>query len=121
VNIANERSVKLENAEKEVFRVTHDDAGKLLSAKWNLPQTISNSIQYHTDGTINGEFDNQVACIHIADIVAHVLQFGSSGQNKIPQPNKDVIESLNLNKDFFISSRDEIMKSYNQSVSIFMV
>jgi HD-like signal output (HDOD) protein len=121
VNIANERNIKLEFAEKEVFRITHDDAGKLLSAKWNLPLSITNSIQYHTEGMINGEFDNQVACIHIADVVAHILQFGGSGQNKIPQPNIHVIENLKLRKDLFMSSRDEIVKSYNQSVNIFMV
>jgi len=121
VNIVNERGIKLEDAEKEVFRITHDDAGKLLADKWNLPESISNSIHYHTDGLIDGECDNQVACIHIADIVIHILQFGCSGQNKIPQPNIHVLEYLNLSKDFFTSSRDDIIKSYNQSVNIFIV
>jgi HD-like signal output (HDOD) protein len=121
VSIVYERGINIEYAEKEVFKITHSDAGKLLADKWNLPSSISNSILYHEDGTINGEFDNQVACIHMANIVVHVLQFGCSGRNLIPQPNIAAFEPLDLPNDFFSSSRDEIITSYNQSVNIFIL
>jgi len=59
----------LHEAEKQVFDFTHADIGFWLAKKWNLPDTVTDSILYHHTPSIAQNNLKHVAVVHIADYV----------------------------------------------------
>lgn len=57
------------DAEMEVLHFTHADIGKWLSEKWNLPDTISDTISFHHVPSLAQVNAEQVAVVHLADYI----------------------------------------------------
>ena len=92
VDMANEESILLVTAEKEVFGFTHCDAGLALAQKWNIPENLREAIGcHHNPSPIMANIDfNMTAIVHLADILVRGLDIGNGGDNKIPELRGEV-------------------------------
>lgn len=118
VNAAIYDQKPLSEVETARFGISHLEAGALIIEKWQLPDNIKLTIQNHNDGKVDGEFDEQVACIHLADRIANVLELGVPNQFIIGRPNPEIWEFLNMESGVMESMYPEIMDAYLQSVEI---
>jgi HD-like signal output (HDOD) protein len=98
----------------------HEQVGALIAKKWNLPATITNAIQYHEEGLINGFFDPDVACVHLADIIARMLEFGYGGDRLVPQPEQRIWDNVSIKPGSFKAMLPTIEREYRESVSIML-
>lgn len=55
------------DAEKDVLDFNHTEIGAWLAAKWNLPDSICDTIMYHHTPSLVKKNVKQMAIIHIAD------------------------------------------------------
>ena len=108
----------LSEVEQDRFGITHLEAGRLVAEKWQLPDNIRLTIQNHNDGKVDGDFDEQVACIHLADKIANVLELGVPTLFIINRPDPELWQFLHVEPGMMESMYPEIMDAYLQSVSI---
>jgi len=113
------KNIPLVEAENIILGTNHYAIGDLVSKKWRLPLQIRTAIRYYNEGLVNGEFEHLTASLHLANIVAHIMNLGNLGENFIPQPNIKIWDYLLLEKNIFTSSLQKILSDYKTSLALF--
>ncbi len=72
-------------AEQETTGTTHAEIGSLLARRWNLPSKLVAVIAHHHDPCGAEPFGREAAVVHLADIFARALDYGSGWDRKIPR------------------------------------
>lgn len=82
-------------AEESVLAFTHADAGRLLAARWKLPEVIAESISLHhkPDETTA---DSLAGIIHVANALAHGLGLADDPEELVPPVSDLAWGRLNL-------------------------
>ncbi|TAN41607.1 MAG: HDOD domain-containing protein [Nitrospirae bacterium] len=79
LKIAKENSIHLYEAENEIFDINHAQVGSLLGEKWQLPQSLVDSLKCHHS---HKEGKSQIIdVVSAADQITKELKFGYSGEN----------------------------------------
>jgi len=118
INNAIENKISLSSSEKLHFGVNHDIIGGLLAKKWQLPNNIIESINFHNSKKLNFTNNKQIACIQLANIIANMLNLGNPGYEIIDQPSFDIWSVLNLPPGSLVNMHSSISEQYYQSVQI---
>ncbi len=80
------RRAGIDLTESERTHVGCDHAlvgGKLLS-KWNFPAALEEAVRYHHDPRRADRFPTETATVHVSDLMASALGWGSSGRITAP-------------------------------------
>lgn len=120
MSLVNSKNCSIQEAETEVFGIDHTRAGKILAEKWKLPASIQNVIFHHHRGQNGKEIDPLLASVHVADIVARVLELGYAGDDLIPQPNIAVWDVLNLSNGFLLSLKAKLIDDFDRAVRLML-
>ncbi len=80
--------------ERGVFGFDHAVVGTALLRLWGLPETLSEPIKFHHEPESAGSHAEEAAIVHVADIIAHALMFGSSGEHHVPKLCASAWETL---------------------------
>ncbi|MBT8352153.1 MAG: HDOD domain-containing protein [Deltaproteobacteria bacterium] len=107
-----EKNTLMKSAEDEVLGYTHADLGKLLAEKWNLPQKLINTIEFHHEPDNAGRFIQEASVVHMADILCRALDIGSGGDDKMPFLNKIAWENLQMKLSTIEPIMDKIKLEY---------
>ncbi len=91
-----ENSELLYSVEKRIIGVDHCEAGRALLEFWNLPQNLDEVVAYHHCPKSASFHPVDTAIVHVADIIAHGLQFGTSGEIFVPPLDRKAWELLDL-------------------------
>ena len=82
--------------EKERLGFTHADVGEALLAAWGLPQARSDLVAAHHVPMASRSGLREAAPLHLADVVAHALCLGESGNPFVPPPDFRAWDALGL-------------------------
>ncbi len=96
-----ERSKELlHEEEKRSIGCQHTDIGRDLLKKWKIPFSIENNVFYHHNPS---GANNQVyaTIVHLADIMAHSLEIGTSGERLVPNFDTKAFNSLGISPSSF--------------------
>jgi putative nucleotidyltransferase with HDIG domain len=104
----------ISQVELKIFGIDHARIGALLAEQWRFPEPIINAIQYHGQGIIPGKFDFLTAAVHMGNILARALELGNGGDDFIPQPNRQVLEILNLKPGSLTGMAPGLLKDYDE-------
>jgi HD-like signal output (HDOD) protein len=115
-----ENRLQIREAELKFFGITHTVAGEILAEKWRLPVCIRQAIRYHTTGYVDGDFNQLVSSVHIANITSSAFGLGYNWEHIIPVPNIEVWEKLSLHDSFFSSIINTLYYDYYDSVNILL-
>ncbi|MCL5991599.1 MAG: HDOD domain-containing protein [Bacteroidetes bacterium] len=108
-------------AENKIYGFNHMDIGEMLADKWQLPATINHAIKYHHSKDIGSGTPETTLCVHIADIIARIMELGNPGDNLVYPPSQEVWEILNIPPDTFAKMYNSIISEYRQSVGILLL
>ncbi|MDE1171086.1 MAG: HDOD domain-containing protein [Verrucomicrobium sp.] len=81
---ARQQKEPLHKVEREFMGYDHTDVGAALLKAWDLPAPLVNAVSYHHRPLINTASPNDAAIIHLADIFAHGMELGKSGEHYVP-------------------------------------
>jgi putative nucleotidyltransferase with HDIG domain len=86
-------------AEKEVFDFTHADIGRWMAEKWNLPDTVLDTVLYHHTPSLSQNNLKHVAIVHIADYIAtlHIMRATARDYTSIFDPS--CLNMLGMSED----------------------
>lgn len=116
-----ENKVSTRETEVKIIGMHNSTAGRLLAEKWNLPHDIKNVIKYYNIGDKDGEFDFNIAIVHIASVAVDILELGSSGEFKERSINPIAFNKLGLPNDFFTKNLSRILAEYNDSTQLLLI
>ncbi|MCD6273873.1 MAG: HDOD domain-containing protein [Deltaproteobacteria bacterium] len=85
----------LYNKERNWLGCKHTDVGNILLTKWNLPETLVQSVFYHHDPSKARE-PVWPSIVHLADIIVNALGLGSSGERFVPQLDEKALENIHF-------------------------
>jgi putative nucleotidyltransferase with HDIG domain len=81
---ARHTGIDLTEAERNHVGCDHTLVGGKLLSKWNFPAALEQAVRYHHDPRRADRFPTETATVHVADLMASVLGWGSSGRVTAP-------------------------------------
>ena len=90
----------LHQEEKKGIGCKHTDIGKDLLKKWKIPFSIENNVFYHHNPS-RANNQTHATIVHLADIIAHSLEIGTSGERFVPNFDHKAFDSLGLSPSCF--------------------
>lgn len=86
----------LYTAEKDVFGFHHAKVGGLLMDQWNMPASYREGVAYHHNSRRASRFPVETAAVHVADIISNGMQWGSSGERRVPDVDAHAWDALDI-------------------------
>jgi putative nucleotidyltransferase with HDIG domain len=86
----------LRRCEREQIGYTHDLVGELLLERWQFPEALREAVRFHHEPQRASRFPMEAAAAHVADVVAHGMAWGRSGQPIVPTFDAWSWETLGL-------------------------
>ena len=89
-------SVSIRSAEMSTLDVDHQEIGGQLASGWDFSDNYSNCILHHHDPNHTVSFTRLVRVVHIADCICRQLEYGSGGDEVIPEVDSEVMNSFSM-------------------------
>lgn len=106
-------------AEHAAVGFDHASVGGALLAKWKLPERLLVPVRYHHQPAGAQSFAVETAIVHVADIVAHSMRLGASGEMFIPPLDPWAWERVGLSPGLIPTIAKQIDKQYGEAVRLF--
>ena len=110
----------MHKVEKSVLGFDHAKLGSMLLKKWKLPEEIVSSVHYHHMPSVYSGDIIGPSMIHIADIISHSLEYGSSGESFVPTLNEKAWSALGLDVDILSSVIDQLHVQHTEAVKFIL-
>lgn len=102
--------------ERERFHYDHADVGGSLLRKWKIPAGVAEPAEYHHRCYRAELYPREASMLHLADVVAHALELGSSGCAYIPKLEESAWTGLNLSPFALAPLIKQIDKTFAETV-----
>lgn len=110
----------MHKVEQDIIGFDHAKLGSMLLKKWKLPDEIVSSVYYHHMPTVSSGDIIGPSIIHIADIISHSLQYGSSGEKFVPTLNEKAWSSLDLDIDILSFVVEQLNVQHTEAVKFIL-
>lgn len=111
----------LYQAEREISGFDHATLGGLLMKAWQLPPRLEEAIAFHHTPSKAKKFPQDAAMLHIADILANALRFGSSGESYVPPLDSDAWTQIDLPVAAIGTIMDQVHLQYDDAVKFILM
>lgn len=112
LSTVNKNHVLIYEAENDVLGMSHQDIGAEVARHWNLPAPLQRVIEGHHTPLASSDNQRTCAIVHSADILVRALDYGSGGDDTIPEIDEKAWESLGLQHQ----SLEKILKDIDEEV-----
>ena len=81
-------------AEKAVLGVDHAEVGAHLLVRWNFPENLVSAVRYHHHPRKAAPHEALAACVHLGDVVSHLLGHGYGHHAYAVRPRPEALTML---------------------------
>ncbi len=106
----------LYTVEKERLGFDHTKLGRVLVQFWNLPPSLEEVVAYHHSPREARRYPVETSVIHVADIIAHAMQIGSSGEHYIPALDEKAWELIGIPTSVLSPTMDQLEREVKDVV-----
>lgn len=117
---AREHNELLHAAEEEAIGFDHAAVGRALMQAWRLPVHQEEVVAFHHRPELATRFPVETAIVHVADIIAHSMGLGSSGEQFVPSLKADAWERLGLSVSTLAPTLDQIDRQFADAVKLIL-
>jgi putative nucleotidyltransferase with HDIG domain len=114
------KQLLLQDAETEIIGFDHAKVGGMLLKEWKLSPMFVEVASYHHKPTLARDFPEVVSIVHVADVIANSLAYGSSGQVYVPPLNDKAWQSIGLASDMIERIVIELARQYKIAVEFIL-
>jgi HD-like signal output (HDOD) protein len=107
----------LYDAEFQVLGFTHAVVGGELLQAWKLPASLEESVMYHHNPGAAPSFPAETALVHVADIIAHSLGLGQSGERFVPPVEEDAWNELEIQTSALGLIMNQMERQYSDALT----
>ena len=109
LKIASEKKIPIFQAEQAALPVTHEDVGRHLAERWNLPEPLVEVIGAHNSLSPGKTAHLKLVClVHAADARCRQLKVGYAGDDVMWQPKPDALKQLGITEAALNDWTDEM-------------
>lgn len=105
-------------AERDFFGFDHADVGGALLRRWKIPPRVAEPVEKHHDGLKAEHYPREAAILHVADLVAHALQLGNSGEALVPKLDPDLWERLNMSCHYLPALVQQVDDTFEETIEV---
>lgn len=95
LHVAATSASSLYTLEKAQLGCRHTDVAKYLIETWKLPPSLADTIYYHHRPS-SARAVKRAAVVHLADMIAHGLGLGNSGEHCVPRYDAEAVKQLDI-------------------------
>ena len=106
----------LYKVEIEELGFDHASLGRVLLENWKLPASLVETVAYHHNPEAAARFPIEAAVVHLADIIAHAMQLGSSGERFVPPLSPLAWERAGMSAGQLPAAIEQIDRQYREAV-----
>lgn len=110
--------VALYRAEQDVIGFDHAAVGGEILRKWRLPEQLQEVVECHHTPMLAARFPRDAALVHIADVVAEALQYGSSGDPRVPPMDPAAWRLAELSADHIAVVMEEVERQFADTMEL---
>lgn len=99
-----DENISYREAEIREFGATHQELGKALLEKWNLPETLTDVVLNHHTPSNSTNSSVFVHLVHLADYMTQKLMIGDFEWDTAYSLDKTILTKLNLGDESYIES-----------------
>ncbi len=111
--------LSLSTVEEEVLGFTHAEVGAVVFTQWGLPESLVVAVRYHHRPSEAKDHPLFSAIVHLADIIAYEMNFGTGGEPTIPVLDPTAIQRTALTRSFLTDIQDTVRDQVDDTVSLF--
>lgn len=108
--LANSGSMSFEDAEVEILGLGHQEVGKFLIDKWNLPEELGDAVLNHHRPSA-AKHKKLSSVVHLADHMTKVLEAGEINYDSSNLLDPGIIDILDLGNETYLEA---FMQSYKE-------
>jgi len=110
----------LHQVEYEEIGFDHGTVGSALLQAWNLPASLEEVVAYHHAPQRALRYPIETAIVHVADIITHVMQLGSSGERLVPQLNPEAWERIAVPTSVLPATLEQVEKQFHDATQMIL-
>ena len=122
IEVVNEDETNFLDAEMQVLGMTHQDVGRFLAERWNLPESLGEAIAYHHNPSSAENWQNLAAVVHFSDYMTHRVGTGNYSWDNTYTLDENIVTILNLgsNSNFekLIETYEPLFKNELESIGV---
>lgn len=104
--------------EREVFGFDHAEVGGALLRHWKIPPRVAEPVERHHNCHLAGHYPREAAVLHVADLVAHALQLGNSGETLVPELDPGVWDRLQVSYHYLPTLVQQIDATFDETIQV---
>jgi putative nucleotidyltransferase with HDIG domain len=104
----------LHETERRVIGFNHAQVGSLLVRAWRLPACLEEIVAFHHQPSHASRFPVEATLVHTADILAHALEFGTSGERLVPPLDEAAWERLGIPVSVLARTMDQVARQFSE-------
>lgn len=104
--------------EKEILHFDHADVGEVLLKEWKLPLSLIEMVSAHHNPMRSKNFTAETSVIHVADMLAHALQLGNSGETLVPPLDARAWESIEVAPGMLSTALDDAERQFGAALQL---
>lgn len=117
---AYQASMPMYQAEREIFDTDHGEVGAELMKMWRLPDSLQTAAAYHHEPQHAQEYALEACLVHIANILAHLAELGSSNLQDAEAVNPFAWEFTRLSADIVEPVLQEARAQFLETLLLFL-
>jgi putative nucleotidyltransferase with HDIG domain len=104
--------------EHDVLGFDHSHVGHALLEQWKLPSSLREAVQHHHHPERAQRFPVEAAVVHLSDVLANAMSFGSSGETLVPPLSVRAWEVVGLPAELLDDVVSEIERHYEAAAQV---
>jgi HD-like signal output (HDOD) protein len=104
------------SVEKKTMGFDHSELGRRLVQFWNLPPSLEEVVAYHHSPQEARRYPVETSVVHIADIIVHAMQMGSSGEQYVPPIDEKAWELIGIPTSALSPTLDQLEREVGDVV-----
>ncbi len=104
--------------EKEQLGFNHPEVGGLLLERWKIPSILAEMVSCHHQPENAREYPLGPSLVHIADIIAHSLQLGNSGDLLVPALSPVAWKQSGLDPEDLEMIFEQVQRQYDDLIKV---
>jgi HD-like signal output (HDOD) protein len=102
--------------ERKVIGFDHAAVGSALLQAWKLPSSLEEVVAFHNEPSLATRYPAETAIIHIADIIAHAMELGGSGERFVPPLDPVAWDRVGLPTSVLAPTLEQLDRQFNEAI-----
>ncbi len=117
------KGIAFRDAEIEILGIDHQEVGRILVERWNLPSSFSEVVGFHHQPSLAVEHKSMAALVHLTDYMTNLFVDDSNIWDDSYQLDPSILETLRLGSmeylEAFINSYRKQFQEQIDSLNVF--